>query len=221
MIIQIKRLKRIFLHFNIDILFFTLFLFSCGDSGSSTQPSTQQQTSFLPSHVNNTQLKLKLNSNNNTIIKEDLPEISDQFNHYFGNGDLLYLQTDKSTDWQYRGSFNYIPKSNNNAEITIKLITGREYILQCQFINNNSGTCNSELEDTAFPSGSSLAVTLYLSGASRQGNNNVVQRFKNNIEARDINGLTLFHQTFNVIHEQVSRPSILNHRNPLEVSVLT
>jgi len=367
-------------------LFLCLLVISCGGSDNSTQTNDAQQTSILPSKLNNTQLILTLNSNNSTIIKEDLPEINKQLNHYFGNGDVLYLHTEKSTDWQHRGTFNYKTKDNNNAEITINLASSREYKLICQFISNNAGTCNaeleqgieiegdftllenpqvkdhqfsgtlieelrfnssitgitypyhiylppnyeqstksfpviyatdgqwefhrfahaietsnkeiiliaieqgpnerriqdyaltgsdsyirflsdellpeveanyridisnralqgaswggllvrhalsrelnhplfnhfismdgsyfhddekySELEDIAFPSGSNLAVTLYLSGASIAGNNNVVLRFKDDIKDREIAELSLYHQTFNVSHEQVSRPSI-------------
>jgi len=361
-------------------------MFSCGGSDSSPQTNDPQQTSILPKQLKNTQLILTLNNNSSIIVREDFPEINNQLNHYFGNGDLLYLQTEKSTDWQYQGSFTYTAKSNNDAEITIDLASGREYKLNCQFINSNSGICNteleqgleiqgnfslventqakdyefsgtllkelsfnssitginypyhiylppnyeqsvksypviyatdgqwefhrfahaietsnkeiilvaieqgpnerrikdyaltgsssylaflqdellpeieanyrinsdnralqgaswggllvrhalskeinnplfhhfismdgsyfndndeySELEDIAFPAGSSLSATLYLSGASIGGNDNVVQRFKNDIEARNITDLSLFHQTFNVTHEQVSRPSI-------------
>jgi len=372
--------------FTIFISLCSLFIFSCGGSGNSTQTNTSETVNYLPSNLNNTQLKLSLTNNNEAIIKEDLPEINSLLIHYFGNGDLLYLQTEESIDWQYRGSFNYIAQKDNNADITISLTTGREYKLNCQFISNDSGTCDteleqgikitgnftlidniratdfdfsgilieelsfissitgitypyhiylppnyegsnqsypiiyatdgqwefhrfahaietsnkeiilvaieqgpegrrlqdyaltgsasymaflqdellpeieasyrvdsnnralqgaswggllvrhalsresnhhlfnnfismdgsyfhennkySELENTAFPSGSGLAAKLYLSGASIGGNNNVVQRYKNDIEARDITHLTLFYQSFNVTHEQVSRPSI-------------
>ncbi len=374
------------MRFSIFIPLFCLFIFGCGGSDGSTQSNESGPINHLPSNLNNTQLTLTLTDSNKDIVREDLPQISGQLIHYFGNGDLLYLQTEKVTGWQYRGSFGYTTKNDNSAEITIDLISGRQYQLDCRFINHHSGTCNaqleqdltiqgdfslventqakdyafsgtllerlsfsssitgitypyhiylppnyeqstksypviyatdgqwefhrfahaietsnldiilvaieqgpeerriqdyaltgsssylaflqdellpemeasyrinannkalqgaswggllvrhaisrelnnslfqhfismdgsyfhdddkySELEDIAFPTGSSLAVNLYLSGALKGGNDSVVQRYKNEMEARGISLFNIFHQRFNVSHEQVSRPSI-------------
>ena len=65
-----------------------------------------------------------------------------------------------------------------------------------------------EMEDTAFPQGAILNANLYLSGAKKIGNNAVVKTFSEQLTNRDITGLNIFFESFNVMHEQVSRPSI-------------
>ena len=63
-----------------------------------------------------------------------------------------------------------------------------------------------ELESNAFTD-KSLVANLYLSSATN-GFENVVMQYRETLQAREIQGLNLFYQSFNVEHDQVARPSL-------------
>lgn len=126
-----------------------LFLSSCGgsESNSTPSPTTTINNNILPQTLNNTHLEITLNNPIDTSAQNDLPQIEETLTHYFGNGDVVYLQAAQDNDWQYRGTFLYERLNDDNAKITVALSDStREYSLDCVFTDTSSGTCNAAIE---------------------------------------------------------------------------
>ena len=93
------------------------------------------------------------------------------------------------------------------------LIKNIEVPLFNQFISMDGSYFNDTaqyltLEDEAFFDGAAIKGSIYLSGATRQGNRGVVENYKQSLVDRDIDGLTIYHQNFDVLHGQITTPSI-------------
>jgi predicted alpha/beta superfamily hydrolase len=128
-----------------------LLLSSCGgsssESNSTPSPTTTINNNLLPQTLNNTHLEITLNNPIDTSAQHDLPQITEKLTHYFGNGDVVYLQAIQENYWQYRGTFIYERLNDDTAKITVTISdSSREYSLDCVFTDANTGTCNALIE---------------------------------------------------------------------------
>ncbi len=137
-------------------LTFLLILFGCGGGGDTTQSPNQTDfnSPLLPQSINNKQLKLTID-NGSLSSAIDLPAITQSLSHYFGNGDIVYLQSENDKTWQYRGVSSFIKGNNNTATINISLNqSDRNYAIECTFTETNSGTWQAQIEQGISLSGS-------------------------------------------------------------------
>ncbi len=133
------------------ITFTSLLLLNCGGRSSGESISTPPLNSIitnnvLPDSLNNSHIAITFDNPLTANPKNDLPLLDDTLIHYFGNGDVVYLQTEQDKTWQYRGEFIYQRIDDVTAKILITLSDSvRSYALDCVFTNENSGRCSLAL----------------------------------------------------------------------------
>jgi len=149
------------LKINAILIILTAFLLSnCGggsndDNNNTQSPITIINNSVLPQSINNSHIDITFDSPLTPSEHNDLPVIDDTLTHYFGNGDVVYLQTTQDKTWQYRGEFSYERLNDDTAKISIALSdSARDYVLDCIFTDSNSGRCSLALEQGVELSGS-------------------------------------------------------------------
>jgi len=136
-------------------LFVLVILTACGGSESTSTVTTFDKNSLLPFSMNNQKLVLTIDTGNLVSNSDDLPNIDSQLIHYFGDGDIVYLQSEYEQDWQYPGSFSYNTQNNDTAIIDIALASSaRAYSITCLFNTENSGTWQAQLSGEGEISGS-------------------------------------------------------------------
>jgi len=135
------------------ITLLTLLLCNCGGSSNDNESINTQPTStiitnnVLPNSLTNSHLEITFDNPLTPAPQNDLPLLEDTLVHYFGNGDVVYLQTTQDKTWQYRGEFSYQRINGDTAKISIELSDStRAYALDCVFTDENSGRCSLSLE---------------------------------------------------------------------------
>jgi enterochelin esterase-like enzyme len=128
-------------------------LLNCGGGSSNNEnistPSVNTiiTNNVLPISLNNRHLEITFDNPLVAAPQSDLPMLDDTLTHYFGNGDVVYLQTTQDQTWQYRGEFIYQRIDGVTAKILITLSdSARFYELDCDFDDEDSGQCNLALE---------------------------------------------------------------------------
>lgn len=133
----------------------TVFLFiSCGGSSNDTTtnaPNTSLPSSsnaLVPSSFSNTELTMVVDNLPSEGLGLGFPTVNNTLVQAFGDYSITYLQSDDYMGWAFDGAFSYTLDGNDTANIVVNITdTRREYALQLNFSDQNSGTWQGQFND--------------------------------------------------------------------------
>jgi predicted alpha/beta superfamily hydrolase len=143
-------------------IIFIIALTACGGSseGSSSSTTSDNHINIAPLSINEHYLKISFTPSQALPTSIDLPAITNGLNHFFGRGNVAYLQTETDKTWRNNATFSYVRDaatssiSINTATISVFLSnSNREYKINLDFTDSKSGQYRASFDDTIQLSG--------------------------------------------------------------------